>query len=145
MERGTIKNQKKYPSGKFSRPRIEYRTGVRSPDDWPVGSNVSEKLKSIKAYLKFCSEMKLETWKPVNPEENLQVAEDQTEEDFAKSDSFEANDSAIDDLLHDEQDSLKITENASNDGGPPVKRKKATKKQPVRDPRTIILGQKADI
>ena len=71
--------------------------------------------------------MKLETWKPVNSEENLPVAEDQTEEDFAKSDSFEANDSAIDDLLHDEQDSLKIMENASSDGGPPVKRKKAAK------------------
>ena len=81
--------------------------------------------------------MKLETWKPVNSEENLPVAEDQTEEDFAKSDSFEANDSAIDDLLHDEQDSLKIMENASSDGGPPVKRKKAAKKQPARDPRTI--------
>ena len=89
--------------------------------------------------------MKLETWKPVNQEESLQLTEDQTEEDFAKSDSFEANDSAIDDLLHDEQDSLKITEDTSNDGGPPVKRKKAAKKQPVRDPRKIILGQKAVI
>ena len=68
---------------------------------------------------------------------------DQTEEDLPKSDSFDANDSAIDDLLHDEQASLQA--DASSDGGPPVKRKKAAKKQPVRDPRTIILGQKADI
>ena len=89
--------------------------------------------------------MKLETWKPANPEESLQLTEDQTEEDFAKSYSFEANDSAIDDLLHDEQDSLKIVENASSDGGPPVKRKKAAKKQPVRDPRTIVLDQTTGI
>ena len=68
--------------------------------------------------MKFCFEMKLETWKPVNSGEILPVAENQTEEDFAKSDSFEANDSAIDDLLRDEQDSLKIMENASSDGGP---------------------------
>ena len=40
--------------------------------------------------------MKLETWKPVNPEESLQLTEDHTEENFAKSESFEANDSAID-------------------------------------------------
>ena len=87
--------------------------------------------------------MKLETWKPVNPGESLQMAEDRTEEDLPKPDSFDANDSAIDDLLHDEQASLQA--DASSDGGPPVKRKKAAKKQPVRDPRTIISDQEAEI
>ena len=84
--------------------------------------------------MKFCSETKLETWKPVNPEESLQLTEDQTEQDFAKSESFEANDSAIDDLLHDQQDSLKVMENSSSEG----------KKQPVRDPR-IIRSKERDL
>ena len=78
--------------------------------------------------------MKLETWKPANPEENLHLAEDQAEDGFAKSDSFDANDSAIDDLLNDEQATLQA--DASSDGGPPVKRKKAAKKQTVKDPKT---------
>ena len=78
--------------------------------------------------------MKLETWKPANPEEILPLAEDQNVEDFAKSDSFDANDSAIDELLNDEQASLHA--DASSDRGPPAKRKKAAKKQPVRDPWT---------